>query len=60
VASSSGAIPDEGPGALFEAEGFDELPLPAPLGREINEVRAVATPDDAIALRVWTRTREIG
>ena len=53
MASSSGAIPGERPGALFGAAGFGELPLPVPLGREMKEVRAVATPDDAIALRAW-------
>jgi hypothetical protein len=51
VDSSSGAIADEEAGPLVEVEGFDEFRLVAPLGWEMNEVRAVATPDVAIPLR---------
>jgi hypothetical protein len=51
VASSSGAMPGEERGAFVDVGGFDELPLLAPWGWEMNEVRAVATPDGAIPLR---------
>jgi hypothetical protein len=44
-------MPDEEMGAFVDVEGFDELPLVAPWGWEMNEVRAVAAPDEAIALR---------
>jgi len=51
VKSISGDVPDVEAGALVEAEGFDKLPLVAPLGWEMNEVRAVAAPDGTTPLR---------